>query len=153
MVMKLEGLGEGFCCRYALEGSLKGWLLRGRDMQSIIFIESPGSDEFIQALTKATADLQDRLGAEKQFMNNAVEAMSNTETEDTPRIFAGSLSDEELISFLEDVIVKLTSRRNLTGRPEDLREQAGEIEGRLKYTNDFINSIVYRQAQSPNQNP
>ncbi|HIH5151805.1 TPA: hypothetical protein ACYSED_002197 [Citrobacter freundii] len=152
MVVKLEGLGEGFYCRYASAGNLIGWFIYGEDMQNVFFVESSGSDEFIQALNKVTADLQDRLSAEKQFMNNAVKAMSNTEKEDTPRILAGSLSDEELISFLEDVIVKLTSRRNLTGRPENLREQAGEIEGRLKSTNDFINSIVYRQVRNPNPN-
>lgn len=73
--------------------------------------------------------------------------------EDKPLIYAGSLSDEELIDFLEDVILKIKSRRRLIGRPESLREQAGEVEERLKSANEFINSIVCRQVQSPTLNP
>lgn len=79
--------------------------------------------------------------------------MPDVENKREPFIFAGSLSDGELIAFLEDVIVKLTSRRNLVGRPESLREEAGEVEGKLKSTEEFINSVVYRQVRSPNPNP
>lgn len=153
MVMKHEGRGEGFCCRYASAGSLIGWFMYGEDMQNVIFVESSDSGDFIQAINKAIADLQERLGAEKQFINNALKAMNDTGKDDSPRIFAGSLSDEELISFLEEVIVKLMSRRNLTGKPESLREQSRQAEEKLKSTNDFINSIVYRQVRNPNPNP
>lgn len=153
MVMKHEGRGEGFCCRYASAGRLIGWFMYGEDAQNVIFVESSGSGDFVQAINKAAADLQERLGAEKQFMNNALNAMCDAEKDNTPRIFAGSLSDEELVSFLEEVIVKLMSRRNLTGKPESLREQAVQAEEKLKATNEFINSIVYRQVRNPNLNP
>lgn len=79
--------------------------------------------------------------------------MPDVENKREPFILAGSLSDEELIAFLEGVIVKLTSRRNLVGRPESLREEAGEVERKLKSTEEFINSVVYRQVRSPNPNP
>lgn len=79
--------------------------------------------------------------------------MTNVENKCGPCIFAGSLSDEELIAFLEGVVVKLMSRRNLVGRPESLREEAGEVEGKLKSTEEFINSVVYRQVRNPNPNP
>ena len=153
MVMKHEGRGEGFCCRYASAGSLIGWFMYGEDTQNVIFVESSDSGDFVQAINKAIADLQERLSAERKFMNNALSAMCDAGKNDKPRIFAGSLSDEELISFLEEVIVKLTSRRNLTGKPESLREQAEQAEGKLKSTNEFINSIVYRQVRNPNPNP
>ncbi|MEO3293408.1 hypothetical protein ABHD31_09660 [Enterobacter cloacae] len=153
MVMKHEGRGEGFCCRYASAGSLIGWFMYDEDKQNVIFVESSDSSDFIQTINKATTDLQERMGAEKRFVNNALKAMCDAGKDDTPHIFAGSLSDEELISFLEDVIVKLMSRRNLTGKPESLREQAGQAEEKLKSTNEFINSIVYRQVRNPNLNP
>lgn len=79
--------------------------------------------------------------------------MPNVENKREPFIFAGSLSDEELIAFLEGVVVKLMSRRNLVGKPESLREEAGEVEGTLKSTEDFINSVVCRQVRSPNPSP
>lgn len=72
--------------------------------------------------------------------------MPDVEKKNEPCIFAGSLSDEELIPFLEGVVLELMSRRNLAGKPESLREEAGRVEERLKSTDDFINSIVYRQV-------
>lgn len=69
-----------------------------------------------------------------------------------PRIFAGSLNDDGLIAFLEEVIVKLMSRKHLTGRPEHLRGEALAIEEKLNEANDLIDSVVVRRAQNSSQN-
>ncbi|MDF3827826.1 MULTISPECIES: hypothetical protein [unclassified Pseudocitrobacter] len=66
----------------------------------------------------------------------------------SPRVFAGLLSDEELIAFLEDLIVKLMSRKHLTGKPEHLRVEASAIEEKLNATNSFIDSVVVRLGQN-----
>lgn len=74
------------------------------------------------------------------------------ECSSAPYIFAGSLSDEELIAFLEEIIVKLMSRKRLTGRPEHLREEAFAIEEKLNETNGLIDSVVVRQGQNSSRN-
>lgn len=75
--------------------------------------------------------------------------MPDVEKKNEPCIFAGSLSDDELIAFLEGVVVELMSRRKLTGAPEDLREQAVKTEDRLRSINESINSVVHQQVLDP----
>ena len=99
---------------------------------------------------KATADLQERLSAERQFMNNALNAICVQEKHYTAYLLRGAF-DEELISFLEEVIVKLTSIGNLTGKPESLQEQAEQAEKALKSTNEFINKCNRVSAGSKSQ--
>lgn len=69
-----------------------------------------------------------------------------------PRIFAGSLNDDELIAFLEEITVKLMSRKHLTGKPERLREEALAIEEKLNETNDLIDSVVVQRGQNSSRN-
>jgi len=64
----------------------------------------------------------------------------------TPMVFAAGLSDEELISFLDDVAANLTARKRMGGLLKSLREQVVETEGNLTSTNEFINSVVHRQV-------
>nr|DAF40316.1 MAG TPA: hypothetical protein [Caudoviricetes sp.] len=75
--------------------------------------------------------------------------MPDVETKNEPCIFAGSLSDKELIPFLEGVVLELMSRSRLTGEPEALREQALKAEDRLRSINESINSVVRQQILDP----
>lgn len=77
--------------------------------------------------------------------------MPDVEKKNEPCIFAGSLSDEELINFLENAALKLASRRRQAEMLESLREQAAETENNLRATNEFISSVVHRQDTSPSE--
>lgn len=72
-------------------------------------------------------------------------------TGNTPVIYPGSLTDEELINFLEELAVDLKSRSRLIGKPEQLREEANIAEEKLTTMNDAIDLIVCRKIQAPTQ--
>lgn len=75
--------------------------------------------------------------------------MPDVDKKNEPCIFAGSLSDEELIAFLENAALNLASRRRRAEMLESLREQTAETENNLRATNEFINSVVYQQVLDP----
>lgn len=141
MVMKLEGLGEGFCCRYASAGNLIGWFIYGEDMQNVFFVESSGSDEFIQALNKVTADIKDRLGSEKQFINNAIKAMCDAGKDSSPESAiseskAEQLKKEKSYSRLDSLILFPDEKLVMASEViKYLKKMANERGGYLNHSN------------------
>ncbi|MCL2894284.1 hypothetical protein [Brenneria tiliae] len=70
-------------------------------------------------------------------------------TGNAPVIYPGSLNDQELIKFLEELSVSLQSRSRLAGKPVRLREEASIAEERLSAMNEAIDLIVCRHTQAP----
>lgn len=70
-------------------------------------------------------------------------------TGNAPVIYPGSLTDEELISFLEELAVNLKSRSRLIGKPEQLREEANIAEKKFSAMSESIDSVVCRKIQDP----
>ncbi|EAT8534147.1 hypothetical protein E6V79_21200 [Salmonella enterica] len=105
MVMKHEGRGEGFCCRYASAGRLIGWFMYGEDTQNVIFVASSDSGDFVQAINKATADLQERLAMDKEFLNCMLNAMKNYSDRSAPELRGEQLEKEKSYSRLDSLIL------------------------------------------------
>ncbi|MEL0580095.1 hypothetical protein AACK17_16270 [Pectobacterium punjabense] len=72
-------------------------------------------------------------------------------TGNAPVIYPGSLTDEELIKFMEELSVNLQTRNRLIGKPERLREEASIAEKRLSAMNEAIDLIVCRHLQGSTQ--
>ncbi|EIN2314603.1 TPA: hypothetical protein N6U71_004527 [Escherichia coli] len=70
-----------------------------------------------------------------------------------PYIYAGSYTDEELISFLETVVAELKCRNKLPLRQQQLRHELEAYQTEIDRNNEFLNSVVYRQDKNPKQNP
>lgn len=61
-----------------------------------------------------------------------------------PFVYAGNLSDTQLIEFLEKLAVDLKIRSAKHGEPERLRERAEELDKEIADRNEVIDSVVVR---------
>ena len=105
MVVKNEGRDKGFCCRYASVGSLIGWFMYREDTQNVIFVASSDSVDFVHAINKATADLQERLAMEKEFLNCMLNAMKNYSDRSASELRSEQLEKEKSYSRLDSLIL------------------------------------------------
>ena len=105
MVVKNEGRDKGFCCRYASVGSLIGWFMYREDTQNVIFVAFSDSVDFVHAINKATADLQERLAMEKEFLNCMLNAMKNYSDRSASELRSEQLEKEKSYSRLDSLIL------------------------------------------------
>lgn len=77
----------------------------GEDTQNVIFVASSDSGDFVQAINKATADLQERLAMEKEFLNCMLNAMKNYSDRSAPELRGEQLEKEKSYSRLDSLIL------------------------------------------------